>query len=724
MLLPVALLASVELVLRLVGAGYSTSFFREVRSDGKEFLENNNAFSLRFFPPELTRCPTGFRIEKTKPAATCRIFILGESAAMGDPQPAFGPGRCMEALLRNRFPAKRFEVINLGITAINSHVILPIARECAQQNGDIWIIYMGNNEMVGPFGAATVFGSRAPPLMAARFDLAIQRTRLGQLCVTLMRKLAGKKVNPSWGGMEMFLQNQVPPDARSRDTVYHNFEANLRDIVRAGLHSRASVILNTMSVNLKDCPPLASISNSNLPAADREQFDALCSEGRALEKQSQFAEAARRFEQAAGIDPHFAEVQFRWAECLLGLASAAARDHFQLACDSDALPFRADSRVNSAIKSVVKDLAGDHLVLCDAEAALAAANPADIAGKETFFEHVHFNFDGSYRLGKLWAEEVERLLPEAAKKGAAAGWLSREACERDLGLSDWNRCLVVESVSGRVNHPPLSSQVNNAARLEELHAEEQRLRSREAEPGAVERTEGEFDDVIKRWPNDPLLHEGYANFLEAVERRQDAITQYRKLTELLPHDFYAALQLGKLLGRQGSLPEAEALLRQAVEARPSLPEGWYELGNLQAAGGKFDLALGDYERAQQLRPRDPLYWFQQGMMFSKLKRRAEAIQRFQEAIRLNPAYWEAHFELGGELAFDEKVPEAKAEFQEAARLKPEHVLAHFNLGVMLAKEGQLDEAAQQFEETIRLDPGNAQAVQYLKQVQMLKSRGQ
>ena len=46
------------------------------------------------------------------------------------------------------------------MTAINSHAILPIARECARRDGDLWIIYMGNNEMVGPFGAGTVFGSR------------------------------------------------------------------------------------------------------------------------------------------------------------------------------------------------------------------------------------------------------------------------------------------------------------------------------------------------------------------------------------------------------------------------------------------------------------------------------------------------------------------------------------------------------------------------------------
>src|SRR5258708_30463296 len=203
LLSPLLLLALAELVLRLIGAGYSTSFFKEFRAGGREFLENNNTFSLRFFPPELARWPTSFRFEHSKPPDACRIFIFGESAAMGDPQPAFGPGRFLEVLLRNRFPARKFEVINLGITAINSHVILPIARECSQQNGDVWVIYMGNNEMVGPFGAATAFGSRAPPFMAARLNLAVQRPRLGQVFRAFVRKLGGKPVNPSWGGMEM-----------------------------------------------------------------------------------------------------------------------------------------------------------------------------------------------------------------------------------------------------------------------------------------------------------------------------------------------------------------------------------------------------------------------------------------------------------------------------------------------------------------------------------------
>jgi hypothetical protein len=157
-----------------------------------------------------------FGMAARKPADTYRIFILGESAAMGDPEPAYGASRYLEALLSERYPKTHFEIVNLGITAINSHVILPIVRECARHDGDFWIVYMGNNEMVGPFGAATVFGAKAPPLGFVRLNLAIQKTRVGQLLADIVRKLHGKNSNTSWGEMKMFLGNQLRRTIRAR----------------------------------------------------------------------------------------------------------------------------------------------------------------------------------------------------------------------------------------------------------------------------------------------------------------------------------------------------------------------------------------------------------------------------------------------------------------------------------------------------------------------------
>jgi hypothetical protein len=187
---------------------------------------DNGKFGWRFFPPEISRSPTPMRVAAHKAPGTYRIFLLGESAALGDPEPAFGMGRYLQALLSEGYPKTRFEVIPAAMTAINSHAVLPIARECARHEGDLWIVYMGNNEMIGPFGAISVFGSQAPPLWYVRLNLAMQRTRVGQLLASLGRRLTGHagEHGPSWDGMQMFLKNQIAPGDRRKDRVYHAFE--------------------------------------------------------------------------------------------------------------------------------------------------------------------------------------------------------------------------------------------------------------------------------------------------------------------------------------------------------------------------------------------------------------------------------------------------------------------------------------------------------------------
>jgi tetratricopeptide (TPR) repeat protein len=715
LLLPVVLLGLVEMGLRLAGYGYATSFFRTTRVEGQEFLVNNDTFSLRFFPPELARWPGTLMIPTSKPPDATRIFILGESAAMGDPQPAYGAGRYLEVLLRERFSGKKFEVVNVAFTAINSHVILPIARECAKQHGDIWIVYMGNNEMVGPFGAATVFGSQAPPLAMVRLTLALQQTRAGQLAMATRRKLGGTARNPSWGGMQMFLQNQIPPDDPRRAAAYRNFESNLRDIVRVGLNSGAKVILNTMSVNLRDCPPFASLGNSNLPPADQAQFAKFYAEGRAQEHDANNVAAAQCFEQAAKFDPEFAELQFRWAECLLRASNTTARAHYQLACDQDALPFRADSRINEIIRRIGGEFSGDRLVLSDAESALAHASPFGIAGQEAFFEHVHFSFRGNYWLGRLWAEQVARALPVAVGGANSNAWASQAICERDLGLTLWNRSFVIDSVISRMQRPPLNNQFNNPVRLAAFQAERELLHTQQ-DPKAVMRCGQELVDAIQRAPQDHFLQEGLANLYEAVGDFKRAIVAYRKVQALLPHDFYSNLQLGRLLGKVGQPAEGEGFLQQAVRQRSGIPEVWTELGRVQMAEKKYDAALDSYTRAIRLRPEDAGFLSHQANALSGLNRRAEAIATYRRAIQLRPEMSEAHFELAGVLADDNQVTESAREYAEAIRLNPLHALSRINFGVMLFRQNRLDEASQQFEAALQIEPQNGTAADYLHQV--------
>ena len=575
---------------------------------------------------------------------------------------------------------------------------------------------MGNNEMVGPFGAATVFGSQAAPLTAVRLNLALQRTRVGQLLMAGVRKFAGKSENSSWAGMQMFLKNQVPPTDPRRETVYQNFERNLRDIVEVGVGAGSKVVLSTVSVNLKDCPPFASLANSNLPASDHAQFEKWFADGKSFVAQSNFVDAARCFEQSVKLDAHFAEAQFRWADALVRLTNTTARAHFQLACDADALPFRADTRVNGAIRQLAARWSDRGVLLCDAERALETNSPVNVAGDESFYEHVHFNMTGNYRLGRAWAEQVIRLLPESTQRAATPTWATPEACARALGLTEWNHQFVVQAVLRRLQQPPLSSQFNNAERLQAVVAEDQELRRRQSEPGAAQRVREEFKQLLERSPEDAFLPEGFANFLEAVGDAREAIAAYRRMLGLLPHDFYANLQLGRLLGEQGQPEQGRPFLEETVRLRPSIPDGWHELGTVLAAQEKFPAALECMRRAEQLRPQDPANVCYTGKVLAKMKRRPEAIAHYRRAIQMRPGFWEAHFELAGELAGDNQINEAVHEYAEVIKLNPRHAVSHANLGVMLVRLNRLDDAIARFEDALRIDPGYRAAQEYLQQV--------
>ncbi len=438
-LVPLLLLGSSEVVPRVAGFGHRTSFFVPRQVQGEKVLVENPAFGLSFFPPALVRGASPIVMKAVKPQGTCRIFLFGESAALGDPRPAYGVGRYLEVLLRERFPQTEFEVICMAMTAINSHAIVPMARECARYQGDLWIIYMGNNELLGPFGASTVFGPEAPPGGLVRVYLALQRTRLGQAFVALVQRLHASEAPVSWGGLRMFLHRQIPPTDPRKEQIYRNFQANLTSIVRTGLAAGVPVILSSVASNLKDCPPFASLPPQGLAGANSVRWNALFREGVTNQAQEQFAAALDIYQQAARIASQSAELQSRLGECFLKTDNAEeAQRHFMLARDLDALPFRADSRINRIIAETADHYAKAGVVFLDAEEALGSGSPKVISGEECFYEHVHLNFQGNYTLARALAEQVVRCLPSGRVPVQQPGWADEATCARRLALTDCN----------------------------------------------------------------------------------------------------------------------------------------------------------------------------------------------------------------------------------------------------------------------------------------------
>jgi tetratricopeptide (TPR) repeat protein len=401
---------------------------------------------------------------------------------------------------------------------------------------------------------------------------------------------------------------------------------------------------------------------------------------------------------------------------------AGAREHLQLACDDDALPFRADSRINALIAVTGRQPADGKLVLFDAAAAMAAGAPSGLCGDETFYEHVHFNFDGNYQLACAWAGQVEKMLPaEIARAAAGGNWASQAACEQRLGLSDWNRVLIFQHMIGRLQQAPLSGQLGNAGRVKKLETRADKLHSQMNAASAASAREN-FQAALQNAPDDYFLRENFALFLQSIGDLPQATAEWRRIHAFLPQDYLAYFQLGRMLELQGQWPEAETNLRRAVELHPTLTEAWVELGNALASQEKYSGALASYATAGKQRPQDSQIIFRSGKVLAKLNRHADAIENYRTAIKFNPADWEPHFELGGELDSAGRLDEAEIEFGEAARLNPGNARAHFNFGVLLAKLNRLDEAQREFEETLRLEPDYSKAQEYLAQIRVLKKR--
>src|SRR6185312_11577602 len=225
--------------------------------------------------------------------------------------------------LRERYPGTDFEVVCVAMTAINSHVILPIARECAKLDGDLWIIYMGNNEMIGPFGASTVFGSRVPAIALVRANLALKSTRTGQLLENLVQHWRSNSSGPkTWEGLNMFKDRPLLYNDPNRLRAYGNFKKNLEDILHAGQRAGVPIILSTVGSNLKDCAPFGSAHPATWDESREREWEQLSRQGIAYETNGDFSNALAAFRKAAIIDPHYAELQFRMGDCDRALTNA------------------------------------------------------------------------------------------------------------------------------------------------------------------------------------------------------------------------------------------------------------------------------------------------------------------------------------------------------------------------------------------------------------------
>jgi len=517
LLLPLLVFAGTEIALRLSNIGYPTEMLTSCTIDGVPGSCYNVFFLAQYFPPGIIKLPVAYGIPVEKPRNTFRIFVLGESAAMGDPDPAFAFSRYLELLLQQRFPGVDFQVVNTASVAINSHVLLPIAKSLSTQKTDLFIIYSGNNEVVGPYGPGTTLTGTESSLAFARTDIFVRSTRIGQF---LTRAAAPRK---QWTGMEMFLDNQIPADTPALQQAYRNYSTNLRDTIRVAGKAGAGVLVSTVVTNLADCAPFGSQHRAGISVRDLQSWNKTVQLGQAAEAAGNLSEALAQYRLALGIDDQYAELEFRIARCLTLLTRhAEAKPHYFRARDLDTLRFRADSQINEINRTANRFSYPAQVV--DSEAVLSAASPRGVVGDEMVYEHVHLTPHGNYLLAMAMLDKVTAQV--AARLGLApstvAAVLTEAECGRMLALTGFDRTRITSEMAQRIQAAPFDKQLNHG---------EQVLYWRtltEASPENPQDTITQYQWAIAQRPKDRPLHFNFGAFL--LDINQQAAYQEMRLS--------------------------------------------------------------------------------------------------------------------------------------------------------------------------------------------------
>jgi len=254
----------------------------------------------------------------------------------------------------------KIEVINLGMTAVNSFVIWDLSSRLIEYDPDAIIIYAGHNEYYGSFGAGSTQFGFGQGVGLKRLILNLKNWRLYQLIEQLM-----KSVKPA-GNDGRTMMAKVVKDAGIElngdlfDAGIEQFEKNIGDVVEILGSNDIPLYIGTVASNLKDQPPL-----------------------------SDNAEAIEKYEEALSLYED-------------GDTESSLKFFLQ-AKELDELRFRASEQLNASIQRLSKP---DNVFLVDVEEMLRRNSQSGIEGESLFVDHLHPNSRGHKLIADLYFEHL------------------------------------------------------------------------------------------------------------------------------------------------------------------------------------------------------------------------------------------------------------------------------------------------------------------------------
>ena len=684
--MPALMLLFAELALRITGYGYPTCATVKCQSNNKDAYCSNFRFGWQFWPRNIAREFGTFVFPANKSENTYRVFIIGGSAALGTPEPIFSFSRFLQVMLREKYPGINFEVINTAITAVNSHVVLPIAKDCSRHKPDLFIIYLGNNEVIGPYGPGTIFATFSGSMSFIRFDKAFKTTKLGQLLTNLLSKRTGKNIPQAWGGSKMFMKNLIRAGDPRLQTVYNHYQKNLEDIRDAARKSGAKVIFCTVGTNLKDCQPFASLHRADLTDEQKSNWEEIYQKAIDYETGDNYCEALKYFLKASEIDDSYAELQFRTGRCYWNLADYnKAKQHYLSARQLDTLRLRADAQINQTVCDVVNQSESEDVYLVDSARALEDGSPNGITDEKLFYEHVHLNFNGNYLLAKTVFQQVEKILPDwvTRNKSDKQPVLSQRQCAEYLAYTDWNRYKITHyMLNSFLKDAPFTSQLGNKKLQERMEKKVEQLEIYLTSE-SLKKSAARYRKAIDKTPNDIGLRTRYATLLtKELKDSWNAAEQYRRLLDIVPY-YRWHVELGVLfLANQNNINASIAHNLQAAKMNPASYDAYHNLGMAYRIKGNIDKAIECYGRATKLNSTNPRTWNNLGIL----------------------------------LKGQGKLDQAEKVYRNGLPFSQNYPLLHYNLAIVLHLKGLNAQAVEELNAALKVDPNFSNAHQLLRQL--------
>lgn len=338
----------------------------------KPYLRINPRVAQRYFPkghfiPE----PTSDGFLRDKPAGSYRIFVLGESTTAGWPYPnnvMFT--RSLQRRLTETFPGRQIEVINLGIAAINSFMLLDFIDEVLERQPDAILIYAGHNEYYGAMGAASTVTLNASASLI-RLYLRLQRFKTFLLLRDAILSFQGddsaaqrRAEFPTLMG-QVIGQDHIPLGSETYARGKAQFTENLRRLLAKTQAAGVPTMISELVSNLRDHPPFFSNRGASPSLAE------------------QAYQNARNLEAQGNMD--------------------AARAEYIRAKDLDGLRFRAPEEFNA----IIHELARQHGVpVVPMKSYFEAASPHRLVGNTLMLEHLHPNAEGHLLMSRAFFETM------------------------------------------------------------------------------------------------------------------------------------------------------------------------------------------------------------------------------------------------------------------------------------------------------------------------------